>query len=258
MSTSALQDPLTKTPVFLSEQNQETPIGFLFLEGDSLVIEFPGKHPEIRIPQPKARKTVEFIGDSSIRIELPDNSEKKIRLYLSSNGEGRFAVYGIREWTGIDGTEPRAVRKRAFLMRFDSTGAKIVTFWQLVLPYVIFGVTFLLQAFANETSPEVDYFAAAWQKLALSPIVAVHYAFLLIPAVAILFYNRMWALLTTFQMSLLLVLITAGCYFLPQEWQFLPTSESPLLIQEYWLVFTPYMVLLLLPAFYYIVVMRRL
>ena len=254
---SVSQDQQMKTPFYLSEQNQDNPVGYLFLDGDILVLEFRDEYPTVKIKQTKAN-LVEIINDSSIRIELPDNPGKKIRLYLSSDGKGRFAVYGIREWTGIDGAEPRTFRKRAFLARFDSIGAKLVALWQLALPYAIFGSTFLLNNFAPEGTAEVDYFVAEWQQLALMPIVAVHYALLLIPAIAVLFFNRFWGLRMMFQVSLLLVMAIAICGFLPDNLQFLRSPVSPLIMPYYWLIFAPYMILLMLPAFYYVIVMRRL
>ena len=252
------EDQSTKTPFYTSEQKQDKPVGYLYLDGDTLVLEFPGTHPDIRLKSAKAN-LVEIVNDSSIRIELPDNPGKRIRLYLPADGKGRFAVYSIREWTGIDGTEPRAVRKRAFLARFDSIGAKVVALWQLALPYAIFGATFLLHSFVAESQQDVAYFVTEWQRLALTPIVAVHYALLLIPAVAILFFNRLWGLRLMFQMSLFLVLIVTGCGFLPNEWRLLSDpGNNTLFLPDYWLVFAPYMILLLLPALYYVVVMRRL
>ena len=255
---SAIQDQQTKTPFYLSGENQDKPVGYLFFDNGTLVLEFPGTHPEIRIQQAKTN-LVEIVDDSSLRIELPDNPGKRIRIYLPADGKGRFVVFSIREWTGVDGTEPRIFRKRAFLARFDSVGAKVVALWQLALPYLLFGTTFLMQTYDAETTPEVDYFVTRWQCLALSPIVTVHYTLLLIPAIAILFFNRLWGLRLMFQMSLLLVLIVIGCGFLPNELQFLSDpGNNLLLLPDYWLVFAPYMVLLLLPALYYVVVMRRL
>ena len=251
------QDIPSKTPFYLSDQNQDAPVGFLFLDGDTLVLEFQDKYPTVKFKSSQSH-LVEIVNDSSIRIELPDNPGKRIRLYFPSDGKGRFVVYGIREWTGIDGSEPRAKRKQAFLARFDSFGAKLVALWQLALPFLIYGSTFLLHTFVPETTPEVDYFNAEWQRLALTPVVAVHYAFLLIPSVAILFYNRLWGLRIMFQANLMLVLIVAVCAFLPDSWQFLFTPESPLILPHYWLIFAPYMVLLLAPAFYYVAIMRRL
>ena len=254
---STTQDQQTKTPIYLSEQNQDKPVGYLFLDDNTLVLEFRGTHPEIRIKQAKAN-LIEIVDDSSLLLELPDNPGKRVRMYLPSDGKGRFLVYGIRKWTGIDDSESRNFRKQAFLAQFESPGAKLAVLWQLALPYTIFGITFLLQKFVTESIPEVDYFVAAWQKLALTPIVAVHYGLLVIPGIAILFFNRLWGLRTMFQMSLLLVLIVAGCSFLPNDWQFLPAAESQLFMADYWLIFSPYMILLMLPAFYYVVVMRRL
>ena len=256
-SVSVKKDQQTKTPFYLSEHDQDHPVGYLFLDDDTLVLEFQDKHPAVRIKQSKAG-LVEIVNDSSIRIELPDNPGKRIRLYFSSDGKGRFAVYGIREWTGMDGTEPRALRKRVFLARFDSIGAKLVALWQLALPYAIFGSTFLLHAFVPETAPDVDFFVVEWQRLALNPIIAIHYAFLLIPSIAILFFNRLWGLRTMFQANLLLVLVVVICGFLPDGWQFLRSAEGLTNLPAYWLIFAPYMILLMMPAFYYVVVMRRL
>ena len=251
------QDRQTKTPFYLSEQNQDNPVGYMYLDDDTLVLEFQGKYPTVRITQAQAN-LVEIINETSIRIELADHPGKRMRIYFPADGKGRFAVYGVREWTGIDGTELRAIRKQAFLTRFESFGAKLVAFWQLALPYVIFGSTFLLHAFTPETAPEEDYFVAEWQRLALSPIVAVHYAVLLIPAIVILFYNRLWGLHKMFQASLGLVLAVVICGFFPESWQFLRPAESPLILPGHWLIFAPYMLLLMVPSFYYVVVMRRL
>ena len=257
--TSATQeDQQTKTPFYASEQNQVKPVGYLFLDNDTLILEFQGTHPNIRIKQSKARTAIEFVSDSCIRIELPDNPGKRVRLFLKSGGEGRFAVYGIRDWTGIDGTEPRAVRKQMYLARLDSAGAKLVAFWQLVLPYALWGVTFLIHAFVVDSIPEIKYFVSEWQRLAFNPIIAVHYVFLLIPAIAILIFSRLWGLRTMFMASLLLVFTVIGCGFLPDDWQFLFASESPILLPEYWLIFGPYLFLLIVPTFYFIVVMRRM
>ena len=254
----ATQDQQTKVPFYLSEHHQDKPNGFLFLDDNTLVLEFQGDFPEVRIKQTKASSSVEFVSDSSLRIELPDNPGKKIRLHLSSDGEGRFAVYGIREWTGIDGTEARAVRKQRYLARFDSTSVKLVALWQLVLPGTLLGLTYVMQSFIADSVPEIDRFVTGWQWLALSPIVAVHFAILLIPAMAILFYNRIWGMQTMFLASLLLVLIVTGYGFFPDELQIFPTWESPLILPEYWLVFSPYMILLFVPSLYYIAVILRM
>ena len=257
----ATQDKQSKIPFYQSEHNQDQPVGFLSLDGDTLVLEFQGDHPAITIKQAKAHKSVEFVGDSTLRIDLPDHPGKKIRIHLSSDGEGRFAVYGIREWTGIDGTEPRAVRKQMYLARFDSTFAKLVALWQLVLPLTLFGMAFATQSLvANSASEEAKCFVAGWQALAFEPIVAVHFAILLIPALAILFYNRIWGLQAMFLASLLLVLIVTGYGFFPDGWQFLPMPESSsfLVFPDYWLVFAPYMILLFVPAFYYVFAMPRM
>ena len=254
---STTQDQQSKVPFYLSEHNQDQPAGFLFLDDNTLVLEFQGSLPDVRIKQAKARKSVEFLGDSSLRVELPDVPGKKIRIHLSSDGEGRFAVYGIREWTGIDGTEPRAVRKQRYLARFDSRFAKLVTLWQLALPCTLFGITSVMQSFVMESVPEVDRFVTGWQWLALTPIVAVHFAILLIPAIAILFYNRIWGLQTMFFACLLLVLVVTGYGFFPDNLQFLPAQDSSLVVPDYWLVFVPYIFLLIVPAFYYIAVIPR-
>jgi len=254
------QDQQSKVPFHLSEHNQGQPSGFLFLDDNTLVLEFQENFPEVRIKQAKARSSVEFIGDSSLRIELPDSPGKKIRLHLSSDGEGRFAVYGIREWTGIDGTEPRAMRKQRYLARFESTFAKLVALWQLVLPCTLLGVAYLMQSFVVNSAPEADRFATGWLWLAFTPIVAVHFAILLIPAIAILFYSRIWGLRAMFLTSLLLILIVTSYGFFPDGWQFMPTLESsnPLILPDYWLVFVPYMVLLFVPTLYYITVIPRM
>ena len=201
-TASATQNQQSKAPFYLSEQNQDKPTGYLFLDNDVLVLEFHEPHPAIKIKQTMALTAIEFVDDSSFRVQLPENPTKKVHLFLRSNGEGRFIVYGIREWTGIDGTEMRAIRKRAYLARFESIGAKMVTFWQLVLPYVLFGITFLLYNFVTESMPEIDTFVAKWQWLVFSPYIVVHYAFLLVPAIAILLYNRLWGLYLMFQMRI--------------------------------------------------------
>ena len=257
-ASTTQEDQQSKTPFYVSEQNQDKPVGYLFLDNDTLILEFQGTHPDIRIKQAKARTVIEFIDDSCIRIELPDNPGKKARIYLKSGGEGRFAVYGIRDWTGIDGTEPRAVRKQMYLARLDSTGAKLTAFWQLVLPYAILGLTYLMHAFVVDSTPELEYFVTGWQRLALNPIIAVHFAFLLIPATAILLFSRLWGLRAMFMANLLLVFTVVGCGFLPNEWQFLPVSESTPMLPEYWLIFAPYIILLVAPAFYFIIVLRRM
>jgi len=254
---SATPDQDTKTPFYLSDKNQNKPVGHLVLDNDTLVLEFQDEYPTIRIKQAEAN-LVDIVDDSSISVESPDNPGTHIRFYLPNDGKGRFIVYAIREWTGIDGTEPRARRKRAFLTRFESSGAKLAALWQLALPYILFGTTFLLHTFITDSASEVEYYDTGWQQLALSPVVAIHYVILLIPAIAILFYNRAWGLLAMFQMSLLLVLLVVGCSFLSDSWQFLPVPENPLSLPGYWLVFVPYVVLLLLPSFYYIVVLKRL
>ena len=254
----ATQDQQHKVPFYISEHHQEQPHGFLFLDNDTLVLEFQGNLAEVRIKQAKARKSVEFVGDSSLRIELPDNPGKRIRLHLSSDGEGRFVVYGIREWTGIDGTEPRAVRKQRYLARFDSPLVKLVALWQLVLPWTLLGITYLLQSFVVNSVPEVDCFVSGWKRFALSPVVAVHFAILLIPAIAILFYNRIWGLRAMFLASLLLVMIVTGYGFFPDGWQFFPTWESQLILPDYWLIFVPYMILLFVPTLYYVAVIPRM
>jgi len=252
------QDQQFKVPFYLSEHNQVQPNGFLFLDDNMLVLEFRDDFPQVRIKQAKAHLSVEFVGDSSLRVELPDNPGKRIRIHLSSNGEGRFAVYGIREWTGIDGTEPRVVRKQRYLARFDSISIKLVAFWQLALPYTLLGITYVMQSFVMNSAPEVDRFVTGWQWLALSHIVAVHFAFLLIPAIAILVYNRIWGLRTMFLASLLLILIVTGYGFIPDGWQKFSSWESSLILPEYWLVFVPYMILLFVPSFYYIAVILRM
>ena len=255
------QDQQSKVPFYLTEHNQDQPNGFLFLDNNTLVLEFQGNLPDVRIKQAKARTSVEFVGDSSLRVELPDMPGKKIRLHLSSDGEGRFAIYGIRNWTGIDGTEPRAVRKQRYLARFDSTFAKLAALWQLVLPCTLFGITYVLQSFAVDAAPEeLKCFVTGWQWLALSPIAGVHFVTLLIPAVAILFFNRIWGLQAMFYASLVLVLIVTGLGFFPDGWQFLPAPDSSngLVVPYYWLIYAPYMILLFVPAFYYVAVMPRM
>lgn len=253
-----IQDQQSNLSFCLANKPQDKADGRLFFEGDVLVVEFSGSQHVFRIQQAKGKHAVEFVDDSSIRLERPDKPGTKITLFFPSDGKGRFMVYRIREWTGIDGTEPRVYRKAAFLTRFDSVGAKVVACWQLALPYAIFGATFLLHSLLPDPSAEVDYFVESWQWLALSPIIACHYLFLLVPGLAILFLNRLWSLQTMFRASFLLVLLVTACYFLPDEWQFLPAPETTLAFRGYWLVFAPYMLLLLLPAFYYVVVMRRL
>ena len=258
MTKTTQQSEQTKTPFFLSEQNQTAPSGYFFMEDDVLVVEFLKTFSTVRINQQQSRQAIDFISDSSFSIVSPDNKETKILIHLTPDGAGRFVVYGIRSWTGIDGTEPRVRRKQAFLKRFDSVGAKVAAFWQLILPYVLFGCTFLLHVFIpQESSPEVAYFVDFWQRLALSPIVAVHYVLFLIPGIAILFYNRKWALRIMFLATWLLVLAAVVYGFLPVSWPFLPLSESPLVLPEYWMVLLPYLLLLVLPSFYYIVVFRR-
>lgn len=252
-------DEQTKTPFYLTEQNQTTPAGHFSLQDGILVIEFLDNRPEMRITQAQARKTIEF-NDSSFIIIPPNEDEEDLTIHLTADGSGRFTVYSIREWSGVDGTEPRAIRKRAFLAKFDSTGAKITAVWQLVLPYVLFGCAYLLHVFATEeTLPEIAYFINAWQQIALSPIVAVHYVLLLIPGFALLFYSRMWSLRVMFNMTWVLTAVVAIGSFLPENWLPLPSpSEASLTLPEYWSAFLPYLVLLVLPAFYYINVIRRL
>ena len=260
-TVQATQDKQSKTPFYQSEHDQDKPVGYLFLHGDALVLEFQGEHPTISIKQATARKSVEFVSDSTLRIELPDNPGKKIRIHLSADGEGRFAVYGIRNWTGIDGTELRSVKKQMYLARFDSTLAKLVATWQFVLPWTLFGIVSVLQSVAVESTPgEVKCFVNVWQWLALSPAVAVHIVILLVPAVAVLFFNRIWGLQVMFRASLLLVLIITCYGFFPDGWQFLPMSDSSssLVLPEYWLVFVPYMILLFVPSAYYVIVMPRM
>jgi hypothetical protein len=256
----AIQNDQQKIPFYQTEHNQDKPTGHLYLDRDALVLEFQGNHPAIRINQAKARKTVDFVGDSSIRIDLPENPGKKIRIHLRSDGEGRFAVYGIREWTGIDGIESRAVRKQKHLAKFDSNFVKLVALWQLVLPYTLFGIAYVMQSFVTDATPEIGCFATGWQWLALTPIVAVHFVILLIPAIAVLFYNRIWGLRAMVLASLLLVLVVTSYGFFSDGWQFLPAQESThsLVFPEYWLVLGPYMLLLFLPALYHVVVAPRM
>ena len=258
--TSETQNEESKTPFFLTNKPEEKSSGHLFFDNDKLVFEFSDSRPTIMIQQAKGKKTIEFVDDSSIRIEDADDPDTVLDIFFPRDGKGRYVTYSIRKWTGIDGAESRF--KAAFLARFDSTGAKAVAFWQLVLPYAIFGVTFFLHSIFPDTSAELDYFVGTWQWLALSPIVACHYLVLLIPAVFILFYNRLWALNSMFLATLLLVAVVTVFYFLPGEWQFLPPSETTLIYSEYsyseyWLVLGPYLLLLLLPAFYYLVVEKR-
>jgi len=253
---SVIQEP--KTPFYLSEQSQIKPFGHLYFEDDTLVLEFQGDKPVMRIEQTMANSVVDIVGDSSIRIDSPENPEKKIHLFLPSDGKGRFVVYGIRDWTGMDGIEQRTTRKMAYLSQFESTGAKVVAFWQLVLPYFLFGFAFFALSFDVETTDEMDCFFAAWKKLALSPWVTVHYVFLLIPAISILFFKRTWGLRTILPLSLVLVLVVSWGYYFPIEWLSLTASESPLIFPQYWLIFAPYLILLMLPSIYYVIVLRRL
>ena len=257
---SETQNEESKTPFFLTNKPVEKPSGYLFFDNDRLVLEFSDSRPTITIQQAKGKKTIEFVDDSSICIENPNDSDTELDIFFPRDGKGRYVTYSIRKWTGIDGNETRF--KAVFLARFDSTGAKAVAFWQLALPYAIFGVTFLLHSIFPTTSPELDYFVDTWQWLALSPIVACHYLVLLVPAVFILFYNRLWALNSMFLVTLLLVAIVTACYFLPDGLRFLSPSEAALIYSEYsyteyWLVLGPYLLLLLLPAFYYLIVEKR-
>lgn len=260
MSTSSeTLNQQAKMPFFLTDNTQGEVKGHLYFEDDTLVIEFSNSQHVVRIPQPLGEKMIEFLDDSSIRVESPDRPGAKANIFFHPDGKGRFMTYTIRDWTGIDGTEARAFRKADFLARFDSFGAKLAALWQLALPYVIFGATFLIRSLLSEgTSPEADYFVDSWQWLALSPVVAGHYVALLVPGLAILFLNRLWALQLMFRATILLALIVAACYFLPETWQLLPAAATPLTYSGYWIVFGPYLLLLLLPAFYYVVVMRRL
>ena len=258
--TSETQNQESKTPFFLTNKPEEKPSGHLFFDNDRLAFEFSDSRSTIIIQQAKGKKTIEFVDDSSIRIEDPDDPDTELDIFFPPDGKGRYVTYSIRKWTGIDGNESRF--KAAFLARFDSTGAKAVAFWQLALPYTIFGVTFLLHSIFPSTSAELDYFVSTWQWLALSPIVVCHYLVLLAPGIFILFYNRLWALNSMFFATLLLVVAVVACYFLPGNWQFLPPSETSLIYSEYsyseyWLVLGPYLLLLLLPALYYLVVTRR-
>ena len=257
-TTVTQEDQQTKTPFYATEKNQDKPAGFMFLENDTLILKFQGDIPDIKIQQASSCVAIDFIGDSCIRIALPDNPGKKVSLYFQSGGAGRFVVYGIREWTGIDGTEPRAVRKQMYLARLDSSGAKLVALWQLALPYTLFGLTFLIHAFDIDSVTEIKCFVNGWRWLAFSPVIAIHYAFLLIPALAILLFSRLWGLRAMFMASLLLVFSVVSCGFLPEGWQFIPASENPFFLPEYWLIFAPYIILLAVPTFYYIVVMRRM
>jgi len=260
--TYETQNQESKTPFFLTNKPGEKPSGHLFFDNDKLVFEFSDSRPTIIIQQAKGKKTIEFVDDSSICIKPSDDPDTELGIFFPPDGKGRFVTYTIREWTGIDGTEARLFYKAAFLARFDSTGAKVVALWQLALPYTIFGVTFLLHSLFSNASAELDYFVSTWQWLALSPIVACHYLVLLVPGIYIVLCNRLWALNSMFLATLLLVAFMAACYFLPGEWQLLPPSETALIYSEYsyseyWLVFGPYLLLLLLPAFYYLVVKKR-
>ena len=260
--TSETQNEESKTLFFLTNKLGEKPSGHLFFDNDRLIFEFFDSRPAIMIQQAKGKKTIEFVDDSSICIKQPDNPDTELGIFFPPDGKGRFVTYTIREWTGIDGTEARFFSKAAFLARFDSTGAKAVVFWQLALPYAIFGTTFFLHSIFPNTSAELDYFVDTWQWLALSPIIACHYLILLVPGIFILFYNRLWALNSMFLATLLLVAAMVTCYFLPDGWRFLPPSKTVLSYSEYsyseyWLVFGPYLLLLLLPAFYYLIVEKR-
>jgi hypothetical protein len=258
MAVAITQDEQTKTPFYLTEQNQTTPDGHFFIDDGTLVLEFLGERPAIRVAQPQSGKLIDFVTDSSFSVTLPDDEDLEVRVYLPSDGSGRYVVYGIREWTGIDGMGEHAVRKQAFLTKFDSAGAKIVAIWQLALPYVLFGSAFILHAFfSRESLPDLAYFVDVWQGLALSPVVAVHYVLLLIPGIALLFCNRMWALRAMFNATSLLALIAILYCLVQPSWLPLPPTETPLVLQQYWTVFLPYLLFLMIPAYYYVAVERR-
>jgi len=267
--SKSVHRPVT-IPFYASRHDQESLAGRLSLHHATLVLEFEacnGSHcslPPIHIPQADVRKSVEFTGDTSFHIDLPDHEiGEKMHIHLRSDGEGRYAAYAIREWTKNGVIEPCAVRKQEYLARFDSTMAKLTALWQLLLPGVLFGIAFVLaQASGLDSAPEeVKCMIAGWRGMALLPVVAVtHFAVLSIPAVTIIFYSRILGLRNMFLGGLVLVMLVTVYGFFPAEWQLLPEPESPgpLLLPAYWLIFVPYIILLFVPSLYYLVVEPRL
>jgi len=225
------------------------------VDDDTLTVEFEGDQPPVRILRAEARKIAAFDDDCSFRLDLP---EKKISIHLRSDGNGRFLTYGIRAWARFDKIEPRAVRKQEYLDQFESNTVQLVVLWQLILPCVLFGIAFVLAQSPglNAAPEEVRCMIGGWQGLAIAPVVAVHFAILLTPALAIFVYKRISGLRNMFLASLLLVMLVTAYGFFPDEWHFLSAAETSgsLMVPGYWLIFAPYMILLFVPALHYVVV----
>ncbi|MDR1491285.1 MAG: hypothetical protein LBT05_00955 [Planctomycetaceae bacterium] len=254
-----LESESSKVPFFLVEKGQESPSGYIYIDGNVLVVEFAHANTSIKIQQADARQFIEIIDDTSIQLERPDKRGASAQLFFPVNGQGRFLICAIQSWMGSDGTEKNVARKKQFLARFESFGAKCAALWQLILPYVLFGITFLLDAlFPEILLPELKTFSNAWHIIPTSPIIAAHYILFLIPGLAVLVFSRVWGLRILFYLSLLTTLTLVGIGFLaPQLLENLVAAEPNTILPGYWLITTPYFAFLMAPAFYYFVVWRR-
>ncbi|MDR1384586.1 MAG: hypothetical protein LBJ67_12200 [Planctomycetaceae bacterium] len=248
-----------RVPFFLVEKGQEKPSGYIHIDDNVLVVTFTHANTSVKIRKSDASQFVEIIDDTSIRLERPDKPGVWAQLFFPINGQGRFLIYSIQSWMGADSSERSVARKLAFLARFESVGARCAALWQLALPYALLGIAFLLEILFPETLlPEFKTFSSAWHIFPLSPIVAVHYIFFLIPGLAILIFRRVWGLRIMFYLSLLMTLIVVAVGFhSPQLLETLTTIEPNIILPGYWFITLPYLVFLMLPAFYYLVVWQR-
>ena len=250
---------------FLTRDRNPSTKGTLYVENGVLTVEFDHSPKSLKFSQAAASKSVIFT-DDGIEINSPDTLKATLSIYPNQNEQGRFQFYALESWINGDNVPDMPKRKHVFLQTFYSFGAKCGVIFQLAIPYLIYYTVFLLRGDGLEQFPdETSVLLTAWQSIVFSPLVATHYLIFAFPAILTIFFSRLQGLRWMTWLSIITVLLLVAAYWIPwpvyqnmlQVRPIAPNEASLLVIPAYWLVTLPYMALLILPTFYYIIVMRR-
>ncbi|MCL2349262.1 MAG: hypothetical protein FWC50_13515 [Planctomycetaceae bacterium] len=267
MSIISEQSPerICELVFFLTRDRNPSTKGLLYVENGFLVVKFDHSQKSLKFSQATAFKSLSFT-DDGIEINSPDTLKTTLHIYPDQNEQGRFQFYALESWVNANNIPDMPKRKYDFLQTFYSFGAKCGVIFQLAIPYLVYYAAFLLRdVFEQQFPDETSVFLTAWHSIVFSPLVATHYLIFAFPAILAVFFGRLQGLRWMTWLSFITVLLLAAAYWIP--WPVyqsvlsmkpvVPNETSILAIPAYWLVTLPYMILLILPAFYYMIVMKR-